>query len=336
MGVGYYKNLTGWTIGTSIEGCKVIQNDINTISKGFANLGLRYDEHGNNKDNATNLILTNNNFQSNGIINSSADRDFFKLVLNRRMKLKATIIPANVGPNNAGANVDLYLTLMKSTGDTIGRYNPKSLLNAFVDTALAAGTYYFAADGVGNQNVSDYGSVGLYSIAGSLENLVAAPTVLLRGNVRDNFHVIRWQLEPGVSVRAGYVEYSLDGKKYSTLNSVPRDALMFERIASQYVVFYRVKMITDEDATVYSNPVVLGQQTNGKVSVVSSMVNGQVQVISSGEYAYQLVDATGRLLGSGKLTTGSNVIPLNVYYTGVILLKVFNNKEQFHFRLIKQ
>jgi hypothetical protein len=91
MGVGYYKNLTLWTLGTSIEGCSVMQNDINILTNGFNNIGLRSDEHGNNREFSTALVLNNNNFQSNGIINNATDRDFFKIILPKRSNLKAKL-----------------------------------------------------------------------------------------------------------------------------------------------------------------------------------------------------------------------------------------------------
>lgn len=337
MGVGYYKNLTLWTVGTSVEGCKIVQNDISILSKGFANLGFRSDDHGNSKETATNLLLTNNRFISTGIINNSTDRDFFKLVLPRRMKVSAGITPNNVAANNAGANADMFLTLMNSKGDTIGRYNPGTLLNAAVDTTLAAGTYYFGADGTGNQNVSDYGSVGLYVLSGTLESVAAAPTILLKGNVRDHLNVINWQLEPGIKVRSEYVEYSLDGDNYTTLNSVPTDALMFSHVPPRaYEIFYRIRTVLDDESTVYSNVISLTTADHQKVSVRANLVTDVVAVNSDGDYVYQLIDAMGRLLGRGRINEGANNIPLNTAQTGVIVLKVSGKSGQFQFRLIKR
>lgn len=337
MGVGYYKNLTLWTSGTSIEGCSVIQNDISTISKGFNDIGIRNDEHGNSRETSTNLILTDNNFLANGIINNSGDRDFFKIVLPRRIKISARITPNNVGANNSGANIDLNLTLIKSTGDTIGRYNPKALLNAFMDTILAAGTYYFGVDGSGNQNVSDYGSVGLYALTGSLENIPVAPTVLLKGDIRRNINVIRWNIESGPQVRPTYIEYSLDGRFYTPFTDVPANATSYlHRVSGNNLVYYRVRMQITDDTATYSNVVALNNTSSEKVTLQSNLVQSTARVKSSGEYAYQLIDELGRLLSRGKLTEGVNEIPLSAVKQGVVLLKIFNPEEQYHFRIIKQ
>jgi hypothetical protein len=337
MGVGYYKNLTLWTVGTSIEGCSVIQNDISIITKGFSEIGLRSDEHGNSKERSTNLILTDNNFLSNGIINNADDRDFFKIILPRRMKLSAKISPNNVAENNAGANVDLFLTLINNTGDTIGRYNPKSLLNASVDTMLAAGTYYFGVDGAGNQNVSDYGSVGLYALSGSLENIPVTQSVSLKGDVRRNINVIKWDVETGPQVRTTYIEYSLDGRFYMPFMDVPQNTTTYaHKVTASGVTYYRVKVQTEDETTAYSNVVALNNTWTEKVTLQSNVVQSVARINASGEYAYQLFDETGRLLAKGKITNGLNELPLQTAKQGIVILKIFNQGEQYHFRIIKQ
>jgi hypothetical protein len=336
MGVGYYKNLTLWTVGTSIEGCSVIQNDISIISKGFNEIGLRTDEHGNSKERSTNLILTDNNFLSNGIINNADDRDFFKIILPRRMKLSAKISPNNVAENNAGANVDLFLTLVNSTGDTIGRYNPKSLLNAAMDTMLAEGTYYFGVDGSGNQNVSDYGSVGLYALSGSLENIPVTQSVSLKGDVRRDINVIKWDVETGPQVRTTYIEYSLDGRFYMPFKDVPQNTTTYaHKVTASGVTYYRVRVQTDE-TTAYSNVVALNNTWSDKVTLQSNVAQSVARINASGEYAYQLFDGIGRLLAKGKIRDGMNEVPLQTAKQGIVILKIFNQGEQYHFRIIKQ
>jgi hypothetical protein len=337
MGVGYYRNFTLWTIGPSIEGCSVTQNDISIISKGFNEIGLRKDEHSDNMGKATSIIFTDYNFAVTGLINHSGDRDFFKITLPRRMKLSAKIIPSNVSSNNSGANVDLFLTLIKNTGDTIGRFNPRSLLNASADTILAAGTYYLGVDGAGNQNVSDYGSVGLYALSGSLENIAVAPTVLLKGDVRRNTNIINWNIEWGPQVRTTYIEYSLDGRFYTPFKDVVENTTTYvHRVQGNSLTYYRVRMQMTDETTEYSNVVALNNNWNDKVTLQSNMVQSMAVVNTSGDYAYQLFDETGRLLAKGKLSKGVNEVQLRTLKQGLVILKVFNHHDQYHFRLMKQ
>jgi hypothetical protein len=333
MGVGYYRNVSVWTVGQSIEGCSVVQNDINTIGNGENHIGFRTDEHGNTRQTATNLILTRNNFQAPGIINNSNDRDFFKITLTQRLRLKARVTPSNVGANNSGANVDLFLSLIKSTGDSIGRYNPKSLLNASLDTILPAGVYYFGVDGTLNQNMNDYGSVGLYSLAGSLESITPSPTVLVRGDIKNNHNILKWNVEGETLPRITYLEYSIDGTNFT---SVPVTTSSYVHRSPGKQVTYRVKMILPDETTEYSNVITLTNTSPTTVSLTKTIVTNSAEVRSSGDYSYQLMDAAGRLLSTGKLTPGTNEIPLRTIANGVLIMKIFNRSEQYQLRLIKQ
>ncbi len=333
MGVGYYRNVSVWTIGTSIEGCRVIQNDINTISRGLNNIGLRADEHGNTRATATTLSLSKKHFQSTGVINSASDRDIFRIVIAQRSNLKAAAIPTHVSAHNSGANVDLYLTLLTNAGDTIGRYNPQTILNAAIDTMLLPGTYFLAVDGSANQFMDDYGSVGMYSLSGTVDNPGAKPAVLVKGNIRDDYNVIKWEVG-GTLPKTTYVEYSVDGGNYT---SIPVATSSFaHRSPGKGQIRYRVKLVMDDETVEYSNEITLMGSDEPNVSIATNLVKTSVKVQSKGEYAYQVIDATGRLLSKGRITTGTNDVSLNTLTTGVLILKVFNQTDQFHFRLIKQ
>ena len=93
--------------------------------------------------------------------------------------------------------------------------------------------------------------------------------------------------------------------------------------------------MTDE-STEYSNVVALSNTLDDNVTLQSNLVQSMAIVKSSGDYAYQLFDETGRLLSRGRLTKGLNDVPLKTAMPGALILKVFNQKEQYHFRVIKQ
>jgi hypothetical protein len=59
-------------------------------------------------------------------------------------------------------------------------------------------------------------------------------------------------------------------------------------------------------------------------------------VRSSGEYRYQLIDASGRLLAKGFIRQGNTEVVIKMVNTGVAFLKVFDGREQFHFKIIKK
>jgi hypothetical protein len=65
--------------------------------------------------------------------------------------------------------------LYNSAGTLIASSNPTELLSANITANVAAGTYYLKIDGVGKGSAlstgyTDYGSLGQYSISGSVSS----------------------------------------------------------------------------------------------------------------------------------------------------------------------
>ncbi|MBO9571465.1 MAG: hypothetical protein J7497_04560 [Chitinophagaceae bacterium] len=336
MGVGYYKNMTTWHIGTSVVSCDFIQNDIDIITMG--GIALRNDDHGNTIQSATLISKQGNAFQSNGMINRDSDKDYFKIVLTTTSVLKATVLPNNVGPENSGANIDIELCLLKSNGQLIGKYNPKNLLSASLDTNLNAGTYYMTIDGAANQNLDDYGSIGYYSIGGSVDAVLPVVDLNVKGEIKEKRHIINWTLVAEEPVKEIVLEYSIDGRIFNILNTLsPAVTNYTYKPSSSGSLYYRVKMIAQQDdRSYYSNTITLQSGDMPSVTLFSNLVTTTAQLNINGNYAYQLIDETGRLLQHGKLSQGLNNVTINSGKRGVLLLKVYSQREQLVFRLIKQ
>src|SRR6185295_19395597 len=96
---------------------------------------------------------------------------------------KLNAVPQNVGNSNAGANIDIKVSLLNSEGNELSRYKPSELLNAGIDTTLNAGIYYLVIEGVGNPNLEDYGSLGFYIISGSLAGTLPIQQLKLTGSI---------------------------------------------------------------------------------------------------------------------------------------------------------
>lgn len=152
MGVGYYQNLTLWHKGANSNGCTNIQDDAAIIT---SMVGTKNDDYPNTITNAPTLTSS-----LNGIINSNADVDYFKISITSVKNISLT--PANAGTGNLGGNVDLVLNVYSSTGALINSYDNTSALNAV--TTLNAGTYYLSASTVANLYTSNYGMLGNYTI----------------------------------------------------------------------------------------------------------------------------------------------------------------------------
>ena len=147
MGNGYYHNLTTWHKGTTTS-CGSIQDDVSVIA---TVLGLKSDEL--DKMNRAPVLMQ----ESEGMINSVADEDYFSVHLKKAGTLEAS--PHCLG-NGIGANMQLKMNIYGPNGKLISTVSDPQQLS--VITQLPAGKYY-----VGIQNTGsgmNYGMLGRYSL----------------------------------------------------------------------------------------------------------------------------------------------------------------------------
>ncbi|RYY26997.1 MAG: hypothetical protein EOO04_09990 [Chitinophagaceae bacterium] len=338
MGIGYGRNMTTWHTGFNARGCTILQEDINVIASPLNGFGLRQDDHGDSHDAASEINLSTLDFQAAGMINNYDDRDVFKFTLTSPTNLRINAVPQNVGAGNSGANVDIKVGLLSSFSDTIGKYNPTELLNAGVDTNLNAGTYFIVVDGVSNENLSDYGSVGTYALAGFIANVLPIHHLNLTGKIAADLHVLNWSYRADEAVKKINVEVSRDGKRFSTLAELPADARTFSwKPLDNSTAFYRVKIITVVDERAYySNNETLKTSQGKKIDILSTIVSGSLNIVSKGNYNYQLIDETGRLIQKGILKNGSNAIDVKSASKGLLLLRLQEGNETTVYKFIRE
>ena len=337
MGVGYSKNLTTWNYGKNAIGCNVMQDDISIIAGSANNFGLRTDEHANTHASATPVAMTSYDFAAEGLINTANDKDVFRFNITTSTNFRLNAIPLHVGNNNDGANIDIKVSLLNQSGDTVGRYNPSNLLNAGVDSNINAGTYYLVVEGVSNANLADYGSVGYYSLSGTLGHVLPVRHIAVTGQINNDVHHLNWSYTADEPVERAEIEYSKDGKKFITLSQLNADAMDFSWKPVDYsVAYYRVRVVTVADERAYySKTIVLQDPKNKPVSIVSNIVSDHINVYSGNNYTYQLLDESGRLLQKGQFSAGNNRIDGLKPRKGLLILRVQGNNELYTFRLIK-
>jgi hypothetical protein len=338
MGVGYNRNMTTWHTGTNSKGCTVVQQDINVIAGAANGFGLRSDDHGNSHDLATEITLGATDFQASGMINGYADRDVFKFTLTNPTNVRINAIPQNVGAGNSGANVDIKVGLLSSITDTIGKYNPSELLNAGVDTNLNAGTYFIVVDGVSNENLSDYGSVGSYGLVGFIANVLPIHNFSLTGIIADDQHVLNWNYKADEQIKKVNVEISKDGRHFSTLAELPAIARTFSwKPLDNATLFYRVKAITVADERAYYSNVQTLKINKGKtINIASTIITGTITITAKDGHLFQLIDEAGKTIRKGMLVPGTNVIDATSASKGLLLLRVEDGTETSVFKLVKQ
>jgi hypothetical protein len=343
MGVGYYKNLTTWHYGTNTYGCNYYQDDLSIISGVTNGFGYRTDDIGNSHTLATSLGFTSTGFSTTGLINAGTDKDVFKFTLPASTYVHLNAIPQSVGTKgyaNAGANLDIKLSLLNNKGDTIGRYNPTSAVSAGLDSNLSSGTYYVVIEGTANDNLAKNASLGYYAIEASPLTILPVHRLTLTGKANEGAHALNWTYEADEAVQNIEIQNSKDGITFETIAQLSAGTKTFSwKPLADNAPFYRVRVITSADErSFYSNILTLRDKAdnNASVKIMSTVVVNSITVNSDKETSYQVLDGTGRLLQRGKMFAGTNNIDITNAQKGLILLRIQGEMATNTWKLIKQ
>ncbi len=172
MGVGYSRQLVQWSRGEYLDASNQ-EDDLRIIvsNNGF---GYRIDDHAGTFAAASILNTSPSSapgfvqVADEGIIERNTDVDFFVFTTG------SGIVNLSITPFHRSPNLDILATLYDSDGAVVASSNPVNSLNASFQLDLPAGTYFLAIEGTGRAAVgsdlgySDYGSLGYYSITGTL------------------------------------------------------------------------------------------------------------------------------------------------------------------------
>lgn len=178
MGVSYYKNLTQWAKG-EYEGASNKEDAYAVMAK--RGLLPRTDDVGNTIASASNMGFTTtngqNNWTSNGIIQSPSDVDMFRLTAGTG-NLSLTIAASSFS-----GNLDASLQLFDADGKLLATSNTESTLGTKLTATISkVGIYYLSVSGAGKGDpkitgYSNYGSLGQYTITGNTPlNNIALPS----------------------------------------------------------------------------------------------------------------------------------------------------------------
>lgn len=173
MGVGYYKEVSQWSKG-EYPYANNLQDDTAIISN---IVGYRTDAHGDTITTAT--ALTGSSPTATGIIERRTDADLFAFTTGAG-PVSFTATPAAPSPN-----LDIQLALYDGLGDLVTFVSPTTL-GATLSTTLGQGTYYLAVDGIGTGDplnfYNDYGSLGQYTLTGSIVPATGAAPIAVADN----------------------------------------------------------------------------------------------------------------------------------------------------------
>src|SRR5690606_38341646 len=121
---------------------------------------------------------TGNLYSNAGVISKRTDVDVYRFKTNGgvvNLSVVVTPLVTSEGISYPITNLDAKLELLNASGTLVTSSDPASTGNPSISRTLAAGTYYLRIDGVGTgipatNGYSDYGSIGRYTISGSIQN----------------------------------------------------------------------------------------------------------------------------------------------------------------------
>jgi len=168
MGVGYYKSLVQWSKG-EYSSANQTEDDVSIIA---GRVGFLADDHADVQAAATALAVDSSGAMSgSGVIATRTDKDWF------RFATQAGSVSFNVAPfelSDGKANLDVQVRLLNSSGTVVSTINETNRLDTVWSGTLAKGIYSIEIDGVGkaaisgDEGYSDYGSLGSYTVGGSV------------------------------------------------------------------------------------------------------------------------------------------------------------------------
>lgn len=329
------KNFSNWNNGPTPDGCGFVEDNLYTIVT-YNGFGYRTDDYGETL-NASTFAIPGNSFNVNGVITTNADKDAFKFTLNSNSNFHVVATPFSVGANAAGANLDIAFELYNSNATLIRTYDPLTTLSVTVDTILNAGTYYIKILGTGNSNIGSYGSLGSYTISGSLSGL-PIHEVKLNGTSEKNKHNLSWNIIADEPIRTIEVQTSADGNSFSALTNVAAGSTKFSyQPYKSNTILYRLKVTSVLNQIVYSNTIALKAAADAQQSFkVSTLVNDDIVINAAVNYQFVLTDINGKTISAGTGLKGINHLNVSNQSSGMYIIQLFNNDQRQTERIIKQ
>ncbi len=337
MGMSYYRNVTTWNNGPSTVACHIWQNDLWIIAGPTNNnIGFREDDHSGSLEQSTVLQVKGVWIYANGLVNAWSDRDVFRLTVPVSSPVRIKIDPLHVGDANAGANVDLKLTLFNHLAETLSVKNPLLSLSTGLDTMLSAGTYYLQVEGTSNSNLPAYGSLGYYSLQGTMGTVLPVKKLIIKGRKNGEQHLLSWEIDTDEKISEISIESSSDGNNFNMLTIIQPGSRSFTVRQSQRSAYYRIRLQTGEDKTIhYSNVIFIREGAGNNLRIQNKMVTNTLIIEAAGDGLYELIDAKGQIASRGRFRNGNNLISTSQLPKGLFFLRTHANNEVQTYKLIK-
>ncbi|WP_240475317.1 carbohydrate-binding protein [Flavobacterium reichenbachii] len=301
MGAGYYRPVVQWSKG-EYNNANNKQDDVAIIASAKFGVGYRGDDYGNTTAAAATLDYNASGQinQKNGIISSEADYDFFSFTTG------GGNVAVNANTVSRDGNLHLVIRLYNSAGAEMGAYwnSDPFALNAFMSVNLPAGKYYIGVDGSGAGNAgsggySAYGSIGSYSITG---------TIPPGGNISPSTDVITVYKDCNYTGFSGGLtigDYNL--ARLNSLGVLNDDISSLKVTQGFQAILYQDDNFAGTSTVINSDNSCLNTTWNDKVSSIRIIANG---VTTLGNQTFFLQNRNSALnmdVWNASLSNGGNI-----------------------------
>ncbi len=334
MGNSYYRNMSGWNNGPTPYGCSNMQDNLSIITSlnGFT---YRMDDF---SDDINNLpaVINPSNININGLISTSTDKDAFTFTLSQNANFHLDAKPFGVNAGNEGADLDIRISLYDANRNLIKTYNPANTMSVTIDSILNAGTYFLVIDGTGNNNTSDYGSIGSYTITG-ISGVLPVCSVQLSGTINQNKHQLNWSIICNEAISNTNIQSSTDGNNFNSIGTAGNRQNSFSYAPMSYNdTYYRLKIASVSGKIAYSNVILLKNANRANNFMVSTFISNAIIIHAAENFQYQLLDINGNSITRGSSKAGFSKIELAGKASGIYVLHLAGNNQQQTERIIKQ
>ncbi|MGC4070916.1 MAG: immunoglobulin domain-containing protein [Nibricoccus sp.] len=340
MGAPYYQNVIQWSKG-EYASTNNTEDDLAIIAGAENGFGYIADDVGDTRATAAAATTTSTTLSANGLISTTSDIDFFSFTV---PACSLTLTASSPSPS---PNLDIRLEVQDSAGNILVSADPYEL-SASAEVGLSAGTYYIKIEGVGRGNplsdgYSDYGSLGQYTITGTIGAPQAAPVITTHpathtayeGEYQTSFNVSASGMG---TLRYQWTKDGVDLVASSRISSVQSSYLSITNPVATDAGTYRVR-ISNLGGSVTSNPAVLTisppppptfsySPAATASGLVGASTNFSAYASGIGTITYQW-EKDGVALVNGNGISGANstyltIAPLALTHSGAYRLKATN------------
>lgn len=331
MGIGYFKGITTWALGQSTEDCKIVQDDLSLITQ-----ILSYKPE-TMEDSSTAAVLSfmGSKIGATGFIKHATEKDKFLFQLSRTTRITLDIKPGEENDELFAANLNLKATLLNENLEEILVIDPQDHLSVSFDTTLISGKYFVIIEGAPTEFLPDYGSIGYYTIQGTVASTLPVQQFKLTGIANGHAQTLNWNFISDEPVTSLNILYSEDGTIFRNISSLPANTEKFLYYpAPSKKHFYRMEAITKYTGSYFSNIIQLsGDKDNRPYAFISG---NDLLVYSVSNAEGQIFNFSGSLLFNAKINKGMNRVPLNRIINGPVVFVLNSGNDKQSFRLIKR